>query len=57
MAVTVVSTAVLAVYFPEIKNMTLEEINAKFGDEVAVNLKDAIATEVRTDTKDGKSSV
>ncbi|OTA52237.1 general substrate transporter [Hypoxylon sp. EC38] len=49
-AVTVVSTAILAVYFPETKNLTLEEINAQFGDEVAVDLKDAIAEEVRAVT-------
>ncbi|OTB02627.1 hypothetical protein M426DRAFT_322546 [Hypoxylon sp. CI-4A] len=47
-AVTVVSTIVLAFYFPETKNLTLEEINAKFGDDVAIGLDDAIATEVQT---------
>ncbi|KAI2777943.1 general substrate transporter [Daldinia loculata] len=56
-AVTVVSTAFLAIYFPETKNLTLEEINAKFGDKVAVDLKDAIATEVRTETRGEKAQV
>ncbi|KAI1407382.1 general substrate transporter [Hypoxylon sp. FL1857] len=46
-AVTVVSTAILALYFPETKNLALEEINAQFGDEVAVDLADAIAAEIR----------
>ncbi|KAI1398476.1 general substrate transporter [Hypoxylon fuscum] len=54
-AVTVVSTAILAVYFPETKNLTLEEINAKFGDEVAVDLKDAIAAEVDGGTSSAKT--
>lgn len=55
-SVTVVSTAILAVYFPETKNLTLEEINAKFGDEVAVDLKDAIAAEVQAGTGIGNAT-
>ncbi|KAI6085227.1 general substrate transporter [Hypoxylon rubiginosum] len=54
-AVTVVSTAILAVYFPETKNLTLEEINAKFGDRVAIDLKDAIAAEVGSGSSPGKA--
>ncbi|OTB18656.1 hypothetical protein K445DRAFT_8678 [Daldinia sp. EC12] len=56
-AVTVVSTAILAVYFPETKNLTLEEINAKFGDEVVVDLKDAITTEARAESGKSKTIV
>ncbi|KAI0835819.1 general substrate transporter [Hypoxylon sp. FL0890] len=55
-AVTVVSTAILAVYFPETKNLTLEEINAQFGDEVAIKLTDAIAAEVRTEASYRKTA-
>ncbi|KAI0896168.1 general substrate transporter [Annulohypoxylon nitens] len=43
--VTLVSTATIAVYFPETKNLTLEEISAKFGDPVAVDFKDAMTAE------------
>lgn len=28
------------------KNLTLEEINTKFGDQVALEFKDAVATEL-----------
>ncbi|KAK6951596.1 hypothetical protein Daesc_006118 [Daldinia eschscholtzii] len=56
-AVTVVSTAILAVYFPETKNLTLEEINAKFGDEVVVDLKDAITAEARAESGENKTTV
>ncbi|KAH8649223.1 general substrate transporter [Xylariales sp. PMI_506] len=44
-AVTFVSTLVIMFYFPETKNLTLEEINVKFGDTVAIDLKDAVAAE------------
>ncbi|KAI2608956.1 general substrate transporter [Hypoxylon fragiforme] len=54
--VTIVSTAIIAVYFPETKNLTLEEINAKFGDVVAVDFKDAIAAETRVETSNAKTS-
>ncbi|KAI1080755.1 general substrate transporter [Whalleya microplaca] len=49
-AVTVVSTAILALYFPETKSLTLEGINAKFGDQVAIDLRDAIVAEVQGET-------
>ncbi|KAI0884104.1 general substrate transporter [Annulohypoxylon maeteangense] len=51
--VTVVSTALIAVYFPETKNLTLEEISAKFGDDVAVNFKDAMAAELQERPSNG----
>lgn len=38
------------------KNLTLEEINAKFGDVVAVDFKDAIAAETRVETSNAKTS-
>ncbi|KAJ5257106.1 hypothetical protein N7478_013210 [Penicillium angulare] len=44
-AVTVVSTIVLMFYFPETKGLSLEEINAKFGDTVGIDLQDALAAE------------
>ncbi|KAI0128644.1 general substrate transporter [Xylariales sp. AK1849] len=44
-SVTFVSTLIIMFYFPETKNLTLEEINAKFGDKVAIDLKDAATTE------------
>lgn len=37
------------------KNLTLEEINAKFGDRVAIDLKDAIAAEVGSGSSPGKA--
>ncbi|KAI1452432.1 general substrate transporter [Annulohypoxylon moriforme] len=54
-AVTVASTALIAIYFPETRNLTLEEISAKFGDEVAVNFKDAIAAELQARTNNEKA--
>ena len=82
-AVTAVSTIVLAFYFPEVrppprniarvsfqylsfffirnfqlmicfsqtKGLSLEEINAKFGDTVVINLEDAIAAEDNSSTE------
>ncbi|KAL4793093.1 general substrate transporter [Aspergillus venezuelensis] len=44
-AVTVVSTVVIIFYFPETQGLTLEEINAKFGDKVELELQDALAAE------------
>lgn len=44
-SVTFVSTLVITFYFPETKNITLEEINSKVGDKVAIGLRDAVATE------------
>ncbi|KAI1097379.1 general substrate transporter [Jackrogersella minutella] len=49
-AVTVVTTAIIAVYFPETMNLTLEEINEKFGDKVAIDFRDAMATQVEPGT-------
>ncbi|KAI1206359.1 general substrate transporter [Annulohypoxylon truncatum] len=55
-SVTMVSTVIIAVYFPETKNLTLEEISSKFGDEVAVNFEDAIAAELQARSSDGKAT-
>jgi hypothetical protein len=54
-SVTFVSTLVIMFYFPETKNMTLEEINAKFGDNVAIDLKDAAIAEKNTELRAKKS--
>ncbi|ROW05021.1 hypothetical protein VSDG_00535 [Cytospora chrysosperma] len=56
-AVTVVSTIAIMFYFPETKNLTLEEINAKFGDEVALDFKDAVATEMASDPSSTEKTV
>ncbi|KAL4874555.1 general substrate transporter [Aspergillus karnatakaensis] len=42
-AVTVVSTIAIIFYFPETQGLSLEEINAKFGDKVELELQDAVA--------------
>ncbi|KAH7928765.1 general substrate transporter [Leucogyrophana mollusca] len=39
---TVVNVAVMWWYFPETKGLSLEEINIRFGDEVAVHFSDSI---------------
>lgn len=48
-SVTFASTLVILFYFPETKNLTLEEINVKFGDKLAIDLKDAVVAEKHTD--------
>ncbi|KAK9423168.1 putative Major facilitator superfamily (MFS) profile domain-containing protein [Seiridium unicorne] len=44
-AITFVSTLVIMFHFPETKNLTSEEMNAKLGDKVPIELEDAVATE------------
>ncbi|KAL4907810.1 hypothetical protein BDW74DRAFT_166456 [Aspergillus multicolor] len=44
-AVTVVSTVMIVFYFPETMGLSLEEINARFGDTVELDLKDALDAE------------
>ncbi|KAL3421406.1 hypothetical protein PVAG01_07851 [Phlyctema vagabunda] len=56
-AVTVLSTLIILFYFPETSGLSLEEINAKFGDKVEVELKDALCTEpITAETKKPSSS-
>ncbi|KAK6196932.1 hypothetical protein LQW54_011016 [Pestalotiopsis sp. IQ-011] len=50
-SVTFASTLVILFYFPETKNLTLEEVNVKFGDKLAIDLKDAAVAEKHTDIK------
>ncbi|KAF9249807.1 hypothetical protein DTO006G1_8426 [Penicillium roqueforti] len=44
-AVTVASTIAIMFYFPETMGLSLEEINAKFGDHVEMELQDALDVE------------
>ncbi|VUC26575.1 unnamed protein product [Clonostachys rosea] len=44
MAFTIVCAVIFAVYFPETKGLTLEEISAVFGDEVAIEASHTVNT-------------
>ncbi|EXJ71841.1 uncharacterized protein A1O5_04342 [Cladophialophora psammophila CBS 110553] len=47
-AINFVSTTFIMLYFPETAGLTLEEISAKFGDKVAVDLNTAYLQDVST---------
>ncbi|KAL3474272.1 general substrate transporter [Aspergillus californicus] len=54
-AVPVVSTVGIIFYFPETMGLSLEEINAKFGDNVELELQDALAAEDASSSTDSNN--
>ncbi|ESZ91941.1 hypothetical protein SBOR_7686 [Sclerotinia borealis F-4128] len=52
--VTVITTIMIVLWFPETMGLTLEEINVTFGDKVELQLKDALYNESESTTDPSK---